>query len=284
MSTPERQTDARLHELAGLAAHTSEAQLRHRMVLVEFWAPRPGDRVLEVGCGQGDTTVVLADAVGPTGSVVAVDTAPPDYGTPTTLGQAHAAIASSPVGKQIDFHTSTDLLKHHWEFPVHHFDLVVFAHCSWYMDSPKQLQKLFARVRPWSKRLGFSEWDPRPENVHQLPHLMAALVQAHVHAYWPESGMGNVSSLVVPEQARSMAERAGWRISKEQTTGSSVALEDGRSWEIAEAIDMAEQMIGLKKSFPESAKEVVAAEARLLSRLAGREPRESLPTSVFLAQ
>ena len=97
------------------------------------------------------------------------------------------------------------------------------------MDLPKLLQKLLARVRPWSKRLGFAEWDPRPENVKQLPYLMAVLVQAHVRAYWPESGMGNVSSLVVPERAGSMAEWVGWRISKEQTTGSSVALEDGRS-------------------------------------------------------
>ena len=63
MSAYEHQTDERLHELAGIASHTSEAQLRHRMALVEFWATHPGDRVLEVGCGQGDTTVVLADAV-----------------------------------------------------------------------------------------------------------------------------------------------------------------------------------------------------------------------------
>lgn len=284
MSAYEHQTDERLHELAGIASHTSEAQLRHRMALVEFWATHPGDRVLEVGCGQGDTTVVLADAVGPTGSVVAVDAGPLDYGTPTTLSQAHATLDSSPVGKQIDFHTSTDLLEHRWDFPVHHFDLVVFSHCSWYMDSPKLLQQLLARVRPWSKRLGFAEWDPMPENVHQMPHLMAALLQAHVRSHWPESGMGNVSSLVTPDHARSMAERSGWRVSKEQTTGSSVALEDGRSWEIAEAIDMAEQMIGLKRSFPESTKEVITAEAGLLSRLADREPRESLPTYVFLAE
>jgi protein-L-isoaspartate O-methyltransferase len=41
-----------------------------------------GSKVLEVGCGQGDSTAVLAVAVGESGKVVAVDPGPPDYGTP----------------------------------------------------------------------------------------------------------------------------------------------------------------------------------------------------------
>jgi SAM-dependent methyltransferase len=38
---------------------------------------RSGDRVLEVGCGAGATTMALADAVGPTGRVVAIDVSEP---------------------------------------------------------------------------------------------------------------------------------------------------------------------------------------------------------------
>ena len=283
MSASERQRDGRLDELARFATHTTKTQLRYRMELVDFWAPGLGDRVLEIGCGQGDTTVVLAEAVGSKGRVVGVDMGPPDYGTPTTLSEAHQSIESSPVGRQVEFHTSSDLLEHRWDFPVHHFDLVVFAHCSWYMDSPNVLQKLFARVRPWSKRLGFAEWDPMAENVHQLPHLIAAVVQAHVRTYWPESSSGNVASLVLPDQARSMAERAGWSILKEQTTRSSASLEDGGSWEIAEAIDMAERAGRSTSPVPETAKNLISAEARLLNTLTEREPRESLNAYVFLA-
>ena len=33
----------------------------------------PGMRVLEVGCGGGEVTELLADIVGPSGSVVAID-------------------------------------------------------------------------------------------------------------------------------------------------------------------------------------------------------------------
>lgn len=60
------------------------AQIEHRIQLVDFWGIKEGDHVLEIGCGQGDTTVVLADAVGETGSVVAIDPGAADYGNTFT--------------------------------------------------------------------------------------------------------------------------------------------------------------------------------------------------------
>ena len=47
----------------------NEIQTAHRLELVEFWGPQPGDKILEIGCGQGSSTVVLAHAVGPGGFV-----------------------------------------------------------------------------------------------------------------------------------------------------------------------------------------------------------------------
>ena len=70
-------------------------QLKHRLSLVEKFALEPGMRILEVGCGQGDTTVALADAVGEEGHVLAVDIADSDYGAPITLEEATSAIAGS---------------------------------------------------------------------------------------------------------------------------------------------------------------------------------------------
>lgn len=38
-----------------------------------------GSTVLEIGCGQGDTTAVIASMVGENGNVVVVDIADPKY-------------------------------------------------------------------------------------------------------------------------------------------------------------------------------------------------------------
>ena len=64
----------------GSIARNIAWQMDHRLDLVSFWGITPGSRVLEIGCGQGDCTIVLADAVGESGHVNAVDPGAPDYG------------------------------------------------------------------------------------------------------------------------------------------------------------------------------------------------------------
>jgi SAM-dependent methyltransferase len=51
----------------GLGAHGEAA--------LELFGPAPGQRVLDIGCGFGDTTQRLAGIVGPTGEAVGVDAA-----------------------------------------------------------------------------------------------------------------------------------------------------------------------------------------------------------------
>jgi len=51
--------------VGGLAPHSDRALARH--------PPRPGERVLDIGCGFGETTRQLAALVGPEGEVVGVD-------------------------------------------------------------------------------------------------------------------------------------------------------------------------------------------------------------------
>ena len=56
------------------------SQTLHRLALLQHWDIPTGSKVLELGCGQGDCTTVLACAVGEQGMVVAVDPADLDYG------------------------------------------------------------------------------------------------------------------------------------------------------------------------------------------------------------
>jgi ubiquinone/menaquinone biosynthesis C-methylase UbiE len=54
--------------VTGLARHGAVAIRRH--------PPAVGDRVVDLGCGLGDTTIPLAEIVGPTGSALGVDISP----------------------------------------------------------------------------------------------------------------------------------------------------------------------------------------------------------------
>jgi SAM-dependent methyltransferase len=54
--------------VTGLASHGEEA--------IRICPPNPGDRVVDIGCGFGDSTQRLAELVGPEGSALGVDVAP----------------------------------------------------------------------------------------------------------------------------------------------------------------------------------------------------------------
>lgn len=77
--------------IAALCLHSPQylpvqvGQTTHRINLLAKWDIKEGDKVLELGCGQGDCTAVLAAAVGESGTVTAVDPGPPDYGASPQL-------------------------------------------------------------------------------------------------------------------------------------------------------------------------------------------------------
>ncbi len=49
----------------------------HGALALAALAPKPGERILDVGCGCGDTALALARAVGPTGRVLGLDLSAP---------------------------------------------------------------------------------------------------------------------------------------------------------------------------------------------------------------
>lgn len=76
-----------IEELVSCYPHTPTSRIttcipkfEHRIALVDSWNIMVGSRVLDIGCGQGECSLVLAAFSGHLGTVRGVDPAPLDYG------------------------------------------------------------------------------------------------------------------------------------------------------------------------------------------------------------
>lgn len=255
-------------------------QTQHRLHLAEFWGIHAGENILEIGCGQGDTTAILAYLTGNTGSVHAVDIASPDYGSPETLGEAIAKLQQSPIGKQITVSFDTDILAPEVDFPENTFDTIVFSHSSWYVNSQETLLEMFAKLNKWSKRLVFAEWDTRVTESHQLPHFLAALLQAQYESF-RQTTEANIRTLITPEDSLILAEKAGWRITKEATIPSK-QLQDGE-WEVAMTLSDAPDIITSLQSVPDKFKTLLTSELNTLKTYNQQSSIQSMDTFAFIA-
>lgn len=201
-----------------------QVQLQHRLDLVQAFEIKKGMRVLEIGCGQGDTTIALADAVGDIGTVVALDIASPDYGAPLTLGEATDLIKESPLGERISFHFETNFEKFESNY---YFDVAVLSHSSWYFRSSEELLGYLIKLRTMTKRICFAEWDLDFTNLTQRSHFCAASILALYSSF--VNNDGNIQNLFDKNQIGQLLEQAGYQLEK-QLTVDATYLQDGK-WE-----------------------------------------------------
>ena len=236
-------------------------QTEHRLKLAEFWDIRKGDRVLEIGCGQGDTTAVLAYLVGENGLVHGVDLGGRRVIKKNTLGEAAQHLQQSKLGKQIQIDFETDVLAAELDFSENFFDVIVLSHCSWYFQSPQQLLDVLKKTRQWGKKLCFAEWDMRIQQMEQYPHLLAVLIQAQYECY-KESSESNIRTLFAADDLIQLAEQAGWSIS-EHTSIYSPNLQDGM-WEVDYTLSEYEAELQHNRNLTDKLKALIQTEVSLL--------------------
>ena len=269
-------------ELIPRVAVIQRVQTKHRLDLAEFWAIKKGSRILEIGCGQGDTTAVLAYLVGEEGLVYGVDIAPPGYGSPFTVGDSAAQLKKSSLGKQISMNFDFDVLAPQVNFPDGHFDIIVFSHSSWYLKSPEELLNLLSKIRSWGKYLCFAEWDTRLKTVEQFPHFLAASIQGQYECF-KETSLSNIRTLFNPGDLREFTAKAGWKITREESI-ISVDLQDAR-WEID--FTLSDYMTELDKlaGVPHKLKAYIQSEAQLLREISQNKSNlQALSTFIFVAE
>ncbi|KAK3308451.1 SAM-dependent methyltransferase-like protein [Chaetomium strumarium] len=266
------------------------SQTLHRVVLLQHWNIPTGSQVLEIGCGQGDCTTVLASAVGEQGSVVAVDPAELDYGAPYTLGQAQGHISQGPLGSRItwvqqsplDYLSSLPSRPRSPSSPTSSppppsasesnnnnnktFDAAVLAHSLWYFASPSLILSTFAALKQHSKRLLLAEWSLVATHPAAQPHVLAALAQAALECRKARgSSDSNVRTVLGPKRLTELALAAGWRLERESRVQGGEGLLDGQ-WEVAAC---------LASSFEREVEERVGDEGERAVVLAARDACEA---------
>ncbi|WP_391119572.1 class I SAM-dependent methyltransferase [Psychrobacillus sp. L3] len=256
-------------------------QTEHRLKLVEFWDIKSGSKVLEIGCGQGDTTAVLAYIVGDEGVVHGIDIASPDYGSPVTVGDSIDFLKNSSIGSRIKVNFETDVLSAEMDFPDKSFDYIVLSHCSWYLKSPKELHDILKKIKKWGHLLCFAEWDTRVRTNEQLPHFLSVLIQAQYECF-KESSLSNVRTLFTPKDIQNIVESAGWQVVAEKTIDSS-QLQDGK-WEIENTLASYKEELQSTNHLPHKFQALIQSEIYLLEAARNQDNVKSMSTYTFLAK
>lgn len=207
---------------------TQPPENNHRTNLINIWSISPNSKILEIGCGQGDCTDVLARAVGPAGHVDAVDPAPLDYGSPETLGEAQARLSQSNIGPRITWHQASPV-----EFLASveegAYDVAVLCHSIWYFASPDVVLDILSALNGKVRKLCIAEYALSATEAAAVPHVLAALTRASLEAHKIVSEE-NIRTALAPDAIRSIANEVGWKLVGEKRIVPEEGMEDGK-WE-----------------------------------------------------
>ena len=134
-------------------------------VLIDRARPKAGERIIDIGCGAGATTVMFAQKVGPSGRVLGLDVSAP------MLARARAV---APQGMPVEFMLADATV---YPFEPAGFDLLASRFGVMFFAEPALSFANMRKALKPSGRLAFACWrDPR-EN----PFFMAPLQAVYKH-------------------------------------------------------------------------------------------------------
>lgn len=189
--------------------------------VIERAAVAAGERVLDIGCGCGDSTLRLAQRVGTAGAVVGVDIS-------AGMLQRAAERARSAGLAQVAW-VNADAQTHRFTAPP--FD-VVFSRFGvmFFADPTAAFTNLRTALRPGG-RLAFVCWQALPENPWMFVPLMAALQHVQLPAMPPPDAPGPFA-FADRDRVRTILATAGFgaidfeAVQERMTVGGGAGLEE----------------------------------------------------------
>jgi SAM-dependent methyltransferase len=186
--------------------HWVAEQARYDKINAEFGAqvvaalaPQPGDRVLDVGCGNGALTLAIAPQVAPTGFALGLDISGPMV--EASRHRAHAARLSNAIFEHGDAQT--------YQLEEAAFDAMVSRFGVMFFDDPDTAFANLARSLRRGGRIVFTCWQDLLANEWLMVPAGAALA----HVPMPdlgEAGQPGPFSLADPDRVRSILSGAGF--------------------------------------------------------------------------
>ncbi|WP_439532389.1 class I SAM-dependent methyltransferase [Polymorphobacter sp.] len=239
--------------------------------LFDLARPQPGERVLDIGCGTGETTLALAAAVGDDGDALGVDISQPMLAVAEARAEALDSLAEFRDADAATLPGAADR------------DLILSRFGVMFFDDPAAA---FANIRSHAApgaRLCFACWRTPAENgwatmaMDAVADLLPPAPPADPHAPGP-------FAFADPARIEQILEAAGWSDIALHAHDFGMAVGQGDD-PLGDAVDFSLRIGPAARAVREGGPEVVAAAREALARLyAGHvtDDTVSLPAAIWL--